>query len=175
MRATSIQQRATVADYNQLPEGAKYQLIEGEITHMPSPSYLHQKIVGKIFVEIDLALRDKKKAEAVVAPMDVHLDEENVYQPDIFLYAVARAALMQDHGFQGAPDVVIEVSSKGTVFYDYNKKFRNYEKAGVREYFIVDPEDKAVYRFDLKEGNFKEQFLGYGKVTSLIFGFNIDF
>ena len=175
MRATSIQQRATVADYNQLPEGAKYQLIEGEITDMPSPSYLHQKIVGKIFVEIDLALRDKKQAEAVVAPMDVHLDEENVYQPDIFLYAVERAELMQDHGFQGAPDVVIEVSSKGTVFYDYNKKFRNYEKAGVREYFIIDPEDKAVYRFDLKEENFKEQFLGYGKITSLIFEFNIDF
>ena len=175
MKATSIQQRATAADYNRLPEGAKYQLIEGEIIDMPSPTKKHQEILMEIAFQLKPLANQKEQFHVMIAPMDVHLDEENIYQPDIFLYATERAELMQEHGFQGAPDVVIEVSSKGTVFFDYNKKFRNYEKAGVREYFIVEPEDKAVYRFDLTEGNFKEQFLGYGKITSLIFHFDITF
>ncbi len=172
MKAISIPKKATVADYNQLPEGAKYQLIEGKIVNMPSPTKKHQEILMEIAFQLKVLVNQSNPFHVMIAPMDVHLDEENVYQPDIFLYASERAELMQDHGF---PDVVIEVSSKGTVFYDYNKKFRNYEKAGVREYFIVDPDDKDVYRFDLKEGNFEEQFLGDGKIESLIFNFNITF
>ncbi len=175
MKATSIQHKATVEEYNQLPEGAKYQLIEGKMIDMPSPTKKHQEILMEIAFQLKTLIKQGGQFHVMIAPMDVHLDEENVYQPDIFLYASERAALMQSHGFQGAPDVVIEVSSKGTVFYDYNKKFRHYEKAGVREYFIVDPEDKAVYRFDLKEGAFEEQFLGYGKVISLLFDFDISF
>lgn len=167
--------KASVKDYRQLPEGAKYQLIEGEIIVMPSPTVNHQKTSLKLTLAIGNIVEKKKLGTLLYSPMDVFLDDENVLQPDLLFVSRDRESIIQQDGIHGAPDVVIEILSPKTAYYDSKKKRQLYEKAGVLEYWLIDPDDKEVIGYFRDEkGRLSEEFRENSLLVSNILACSIN-
>lgn len=147
-------ERYTYKDYCRLPEGSPYQLIGGELVMTPSPTPYHQMVSMKLVVQMAGLVLEKALGIVLHAPVDVYLAETETYQPDILFIAHERLAIIEETRINGAPDLVVEILSPSTGYYDLRSKFKVYEKCGVREYWIVDPQNKSVQVFCLREGKF---------------------
>ncbi len=151
------------ADYRLWPEnerGGRWELINGGACAMaPAPSIVHQTLVGQLFRQIDEAL-DGVSCRALIAPVDVLLpagDEAGdevttVVQPDILV--VCDPSKIGETHVRGAPDWIIEVLSPATARHDHLTKRQIYEKAGVREYWLVHPVDRLVTSYAWVDGRF---------------------
>ena len=171
MVASAIKEKSsTIEDYQSLPEGAKYQLIEGNITEMPSPLEQHQELSMQLIMLLGNHIFSKKLGRFYHAPFDVYLGENNVYQPDLLFVSANRADIVERRGVMGAPDLVIELLSESTESIDRKKKFRNYQKYGVKEYFIIDPEDNEVLSYYLEDGRYKAAYISYNTLESRLLG-----
>ncbi len=137
------QRPMTAADYFAMPDTEeRYELIEGRLVVMPSPTLDHQDLV----LEIAVALRSYQQAtggRVVIAPADVELGLKTVFQPDVFYIAPDGKAEAREH-VTGGPDLVVEVSSPSTKTYDTREKLPVYAMHGVREAWIVDAKRKTV-------------------------------
>ena len=144
----------TYADYLAWPEDERWELINGEAYAMAAPGLAHQAAVGELFVQISVFLRGKP-CRPFVAPFDVRLprgkeaddDVTTVVQPDISV--VCDPAKLDERGCRGAPDWVIEVLSPSTAAKDQIQKLAAYERAGVREVWLVHPTDHVVIVYTL--------------------------
>lgn len=133
-----------------MPEGPPYfQLIEGELFMSPSPNFFHQKIIGRLHLSLGNFLEKHPFGEIVLSPADVELDEDNVYQPDLYYLSHARLSLVNRHGLKGAPDFVIEVISGSTGRLDRGPKKAAFARHGVREFWAVLPESREVVIWNL--------------------------
>ena len=146
-------QNYTASDYANLPEGAPYELINGKLTYMPSPKLIHQAIAGNIYRFLSNYVFKKQLGKVFFAPLDVHFDEQNVYQPDVIYVSLERMGILKDF-VKGAPDLVIEILSKGTAKADKVLKKAVYGKYGVQEYWIVYPNEEMIEVFDNQENTF---------------------
>jgi Uma2 family endonuclease len=144
----------TYKDYEQLPEGAPYQLIDGELVMTPSPTYGHQRVIRSLVADLLTYLAQNPVGEIIFAPMDVYLSETEVYQPDIVFISNKRRHIIQER-IQGVPDLIIEVISPANAYYDLVHKKNAYEATGVQEYWIVDPQEKTIEVFENRDGEFK--------------------
>ncbi len=160
----------TIKDYRLLPEGAPYQLIEGELIMTPAPSPKHQIISGNLFKSTSKFVDEKGIGIVLYSPIDVYLGEDNAYQPDIVFISKERKEIVKEDGIYGAPDLVVEILSPSTAYYDMRKKFRIYEKHSVKEYWIVDPEMRSIEIYDNEKGHFvlKSKEEGSGEVEPFI-------
>jgi len=142
-------------EYITWDDDVRYELIDGVPCAMASPSRLHQKISKKIFRQLDNFLRDKP-CEAYYAPFDVRLNfdsfDDTVVQPDIFI--VCDESKFDNKSVKGAPDMIIEILSHSNTRHDTVIKFRLYQRAGVKEYWIVDPLRNTVEVYILKDGKY---------------------
>lgn len=132
-------------------DGKRHELIDGEHYVTPSPNTRHQRIVGMLFGLIWTHLRVHPAGEIFLAPFDVVASEFDVVEPDLlYLSNARREQVLTPAHVRGAPDLVVEVASRGTRKRDETIKRRLYERAGVTEYWIVDPEIEVirVYRRD---------------------------
>ena len=129
-------------DYMALPDEPRCELIRGRFYLSPSPIVLHQFIVGylnRLFFDV----ADRTGGTAIVAPMDVHLADHSVVQPDVIYVSPEHDEIVQDW-MEGAPDLVVEVLSPSTASRDRIHKLDLYAAAGVREYWIVDPRQRRI-------------------------------
>ena len=143
----------TVEDILALPEGERAELIDGELFMMASPTMVHQDILGWLFVEIQQYIRNRKgRCKAFLAPFAVFLknDNKNYVEPDIVV--VCDRDKLDEQGCHGAADWAIEIVSPSSKVMDYCRKLEAYRTAGVREYWIVDPERETVIVYDLEHG-----------------------
>lgn len=152
--------RHTYGDYLRWPEGVRYELIDGQALLMaPSPTADHQDIAGEIYRQLANAL-EGASCRVFIAPFDVRLprgdeadeDVDTVVQPDVLL--VCDSAKLDRRGLRGAPDWVAEVLSPSTAAHDQIAKRRVYERAGVREYWLVHPSDRTLTRYTLEQGRY---------------------
>ena len=136
----------TYSDYQKWPEYPRYELHDGIAVIMETPTYKHQDICGEIFVQLANFLRGKT-CKVFIAPCDVRLGAEQkddiVLQPDI-LVICDLSKIKDGKSCKGAPDFVAEVISPTTAGRDRLRKFNYYLNAGVREYWIVDPDGRNV-------------------------------
>lgn len=153
----------TYADYLKWPEGARVELIDGHLYAMsPAPSRMHQEILGNLFVEFSNYLKGKP-CQVYIAPFDVRLTKQGedlsstktVVQPDLSI--ICDESKLDDKGCVGAPDLIVEVVSPHSFTHDQIRKHALYERAGVREYWIVYPAERfiAVYQ-RIEDGKFDE-------------------
>ena len=147
MEAIQRKERYTYADYESWGEDSpRCELIDGVIYLMSAPTRAHQWIIGALHASLYAFLRGKA-CEVYMAPFDVRLNydttDDTVVQPDV-LVVCDTSKLENGKNLLGAPDFIIEVLSPTNTKHDTVKKLNKYEKAGVREYWIVDPEDKIV-------------------------------
>lgn len=135
----------TYADYLTWADGERWELVDGEAFAMtPAPSFRHQRIVARLIRFLDVAL-EGHPCVPFVAPVDVVLTEHTVVQPDVGV--VCDAGKIRAEGVFGAPDLIFEVLSPSTALKDRRSKLFLYERAGVREYVVVDAEAQYVERF----------------------------
>lgn len=149
---TFHEKKYTLKDIDALPDGQRAELIDGQIYYMEPPGLAHQRIVSylhsKIYSYIE---RNAGSCEVLPAPFAVFLNDEDdttYLEPDISV--VCDRGKLDEKGCHGAPDWVIEVVSASSRPRDYIRKMVKYNMAGVREYWIVDPEKEitTVYQFD---------------------------
>ena len=138
----------TIEDRNALPEDHPYELIDGVIYNMASPALRHQSISGAIYRQLWNYV-DSQGGDCIpfIAPTDVRLDrdERTMVVPDVFVICQPDDDRMDnDKYINGAPDLIIEVLSPSTRRKDMFTKLYKYEEAGVREYWIVDPNKEKV-------------------------------
>ncbi len=167
----------TYEDYERLPEGAPYQLIGGELIMVPSPVPYHQIISRRIGFELWKYIEEKKLGEVLYAPIDVYLSETETYQPDIIFISNERMNIIGEKKIESAPDLVVEILSESTAYYDLRHKKRIYESSGVKEYWIVDPMEKSIEVYENINGEFKlySETQKTGRVGSILLeGFGVE-
>ncbi len=164
-----------------IPEGdtSIYELINGEIVKRSSPNSPHQEASGNLYLEIGNFNRKKKLGRLYHAPYDVYFDENSAgIQPDILFVSKERDFIIKkDNGIIGAPDLIIEIVSKGSVKNDRVTKKALYERFAVKEYWIVDIGNKSVevYRMENNSYVLFSFAEGAGKIKSSVLpGFQLD-
>lgn len=148
-----------------LPEGTRAELIQGTIFMSPAPLVNHQQVITVLLSEIYYFVSQSELGEVYTSPIDVFLNENNAFQPDIVFVSTGNK-ILEDDGIYGAPDLVIEVLSPGTSKTDLTKKKTVYEKSGVKEYWVVDPKTKLAIGFQLVKGKYQEFKKEKGKLSS---------
>ena len=121
----------------------------------PAPSTRHQKICRNLRFLIWDFVKEHNLGEVYNAPIDVVLSSVNVVQPDIVFISKNRLRIIKEKGIFGAPDWIIEVTSSSTDKIDVKLKRDLYEHFGVREYWIVYPDDEKIEVYLLKEGRYR--------------------
>ena len=141
----------TLDDYYALPDERRVELIDGVIYDMSAPAIIHQKILGELHILFRECMdRHEGKCEVYLSPCDVRLDRDNrtMVQPDLLVicedYDIGAKA------FDGAPALTLEILSPSTRSKDMLLKLYKYANAGVREYWIVDPDRRTVLVYDLE-------------------------
>lgn len=156
----------TFADCLTWGENERIEIINGEVVMMAPPSRTHQETSGALFSQLYTFL-EGKKCRVYSAPFAVRLFERNgdrpedvdtMVEPDISV--VCDSSKLDDAGCKGAPDLVMEILSPSTMRHDRFTKFNLYQRAGIREYWIVDPSSKSIQVFVLEDGNYKAQDFG---------------
>ena len=135
----------TTEDIYALPEGTRAELIDGQLYYMAPPNRRHQKLSGELFIAISNYIKSNNgSCESYIAPFAVFLnaDNRNYVEPDISV--ICDRNKLTDKGCNGAPDWIIEIVSPGSRRTDYFTKLFKYRTAGVREYWIVDPEKNRI-------------------------------
>lgn len=151
----------TYADYYSWKFQERVELIRGKVFQMsPAPNRIHQKIARELTGLLFNHFKTES-CELYPAPFDVRLplkrskesDPETVVQPD--LCVVCDLSKLDDKGCNGAPDLVIEILSPGNSKKEMHEKFEVYQESGVREYWLVNPLEKAILIYVLdNEGEF---------------------
>ncbi len=176
MPETLIHPPRTILEvWESLPEGTLCQLINDKLVMSPAPITIHQVISGAIYVEIVLHLRKKRMGEVFAAPYDVHLSKQNIVQPDILFIRNENKNKILAKGVFGAPDLIIELLSTSSISIDFEDKKFLYEKYGVQEYFVIEPDSKSVTSFYLVDGEYEEQENSNGKFRSVLLNAEIVF
>jgi len=156
MEALKIEGRFTYADYLTWPEDERWELVDGYPVAMATPSRAHQSVLLGIAGQLYNYLRGKP-CKVFVAPFSVRLNaatsDDTVVEPDI-LVVCDEKKLEDGKGVVGAPDFIIEILSPSTAKHDKTTKYRLYQEAGVREYWIIDPDDKMLMTYTLSDGRY---------------------
>jgi Uma2 family endonuclease len=124
---------------------ARRELVWGMVREPPAPLFAHQDLLLRLATRLDRHIRRHRLGVVAVAPLDVVLDAPKglVLQPDIVFVAADRRQIIQGQ-IWGAPDLVVEIVSRGTVRYDRGEKLHWYGRYGVRECWIVEPHAREV-------------------------------
>ncbi len=151
MEALKKEEIYTINDIYALPDGERAELIDGRIYYMAPPNRRHQDIIFSLSRRIaDYIDSNDGNCKVYLAPFAVFLNanDTNYVEPDISV--ICDSSKLTDKGCNGAPDWIIEIVSPGSRQMDYFTKLFKYQTAGVREYWIVDPEKNSamVYRFE---------------------------
>ena len=183
MQTQRKKQEYTYHDYINWPEEEHWELIEGRAyptygpTALAAPNLRHQGFVTEISRSIGNYLVGKQCA-VYVSPIDVVFEEtentKTVVQPDVVVICDPKK-MENGNRVIGAPDIAVEVLSPSTTPKDWNIKMRLYERQGVKEYWIVSPNDRTIYQNVLKEGQYETITRSDGQLTTEILeGFSLD-
>ena len=141
--------KLTYEDFLLFPDdGKRHELIDGEHYVTPSPDTRHQRISGRLHLAIGTWLEAHPVGQLFYAPFDVVFSRFDVVEPDLLYMSNERAAeILTDKHVSGVPELVIEIGSPGTRKRDETLKRRLYERTGVSEYWVVDPELDVIRVF----------------------------
>lgn len=161
MNVVRKEETYTIEDIYALSEGQRAELIDGQIYDMSPPSRRHQRILNFINTEINLYIRKNNgECEVYPSPFAVFLNEDdhNYVEPDISV--ICDKNKLTDKGCNGAPDWIIEIVSPSSKRMDYLIKLFKYRNAGVKEYWIVDPEKNRITTYNFVHDTIEEYAFG---------------
>ncbi len=169
--------KLTYDDYAKTPDDERWELIDGVLIEMPSPTVPHQRVSRKVGTRLDIFVDASSLGEIFYAPIDVVLSDTVVVQPDLVFVSNERADIITHANIQGAPDLVVEIRSPSTAGLDEVTKRELYERYGVKEYWMANPEAQTVTVLLLGENGYEVAGI-YAKSDTLtsptLEGFSID-
>lgn len=174
MDALGKEEVYTIDDIYNLPDGERAELIDGQIYYMAPPSWKHQRISGYLHNEIYNYIKGNNgDCEVLAAPFAVFLnkDDMNYVEPDISV--ICDTSKLDDKGCHGAPDWIIEIVSPGSKPRDYMTKLFKYRIAGVREYWIVDPDKQIVMVYGFEKETVEQYNFGEDVPVGIYEGFSM--
>ena len=155
MSSQAHQVKFTYEDYLLFPDdGKRHELIEGEHFVTPAPTTKHQRTSSNLHGLLFAHLQQTKAGRVFSAPTDVVLSDLDVVQPDLLFVSATRASMITEKHIRGAPDLVVEILSETSRKTDEIIKRKLYERHGVREYWIVDPELETVKVYRMTDKGF---------------------
>lgn len=162
--------------FRMLPEGTLCEVINNVLYMSAAPKYTHQRLVGLCYQRIANYLDETGEGMAAISPVDVYFEELNsAVQPDVMYISNENMHILHEDGyFYGAPDLIIEVLSSDKNR-DRVQKKSLYEKAGVKEYFIVNPANRNVIAYSLQEGSYQLMYQTDGFFRSALLNFEFWF
>jgi Uma2 family endonuclease len=168
--------RTVLEVFKMLPEGTHAEVIQSSLYMAPSPSPEHQDVAGNLFFEIKLFLKEHSSGKIFFSAIDVYLDEHsNAVQPDLAYISNENKIKTDARGLHGVPDLIIEVLSPGNKKHDQVTKKNLYEKFGVKEYWIVDPQTRVASGYWLQDGVYVPLGESTGKLHSKLLGKEFPF
>jgi Uma2 family endonuclease len=135
------------------PPGVRRELVDGEVAVSPSPTPRHSFVVIKLARILDTYITENDLGE-LYQDVDTLLDKYNVRRPDLLYFSKARTHLVGEKAMEGPPDLAIEVISPSSVEIDREDKFKQYQVAGVMNYWIIDPAKRTVEAWVLDRGEY---------------------
>lgn len=175
--ALSQEKLYTVDDIYALPDGQRAELFDGRMYMMAAPNTVHQRIISRLTQKIANYIDGKNgKCEVFPAPFAVFInkDSKNYVEPDVSV--ICDKSKLDSRGCNGAPDWVIEITSPTNPQTDYGIKLFKYRTAGVREYWIVNPQKHSVTVFDFEHNKNSNQYDFDEVIPSCIYDdLNINF
>jgi Uma2 family endonuclease len=169
-REWPVQGEWRYADYLRLPnDGRRYEIIEGVLYVANAPSIEYQFAVSEAHFHLKLFVREGRLGQVYTAPLEVHLSETSKpVQPDVLFIRADHQPPLGAQFFDGAPDLIVEVISPGSIRLDRHIKFDTYERAGVLEYWLIDPKARLVEVYTLSNGEYAllGQYTGEEMITS---------
>ncbi len=146
-------------------DGECYEIVQGVLVMSPSPEDIHQDVTGEIFAYLREQIKLKRLGRVLIAPFDVVLSPQNVFQPDVLVVLNEHLERVQRKGVMGAPDLVVEVISPSSKLYDRVNKHTAYEQAGIPEYWLVRPLEQSIELFVLEGGKYHSLGIFKGEQT----------
>lgn len=134
----------TYQDYRNAPEDKRYELLDGDLVVTPAPGEAHQRASRNLTMQLGQWAKLAGTGHVYAAPFDVVLSDIAVVQPDLLFVSDERAHILTEENVQGAPDLVVEILSPSTAERDQTFKRSLYAKHGVKEYWLVDTDEKTV-------------------------------
>lgn len=162
--------------FRMLPEGTLCEVIDNVLYMSPAPKYSHQSLLFLLAKKLDICLEKKNAGEVIISPFDVYFEGLlSAVQPDILVVLNENRHILHEDGhIYGAPDIIIEVLSSDKKR-DTVKKKSLYERAGVKEYFYVNPADREMTAWNLKENLYHLAYSGIGKFSSSLLSCDFEF
>jgi len=140
--------RWTVERVRALPDdGNRYELVDGELVVTPAPRGLHQEAIQALVIRMEPWLRETRIGRLLFSPADISLGEDEILQPDMFVYRTATGTRLRDWSDIVQLRLVVEVLSPTTARYDRQLKRRRYQRARIDEYWIVDLDARLIERW----------------------------
>jgi Uma2 family endonuclease len=176
MEAAEIIPKTALDVFRLLPEGTLCEVIDNVLYMSPAPKYNHQRLVFFLARKIADFVDRANIGEVIISPFDVYLEHLlSAVQPDIlFISNENKNVLKEDGHIHGAPDLIVEVLS-GDRKRDTIRKKSLYERAGVKEYFVVNPSNRQVHCFILKDGAYQLAYEAEGRFASGLLGLTFEF
>lgn len=158
---------ATIEEFWSLPESMLHtEYVHGEIIMAPAPTVPHQRILGNIYFQLRRFVTANNLGECFFSPLDLVLPTGDVVQPDVIFLPVAEAeAARGAKRIHGTPPLLVEILSPGSVRHDTLTKRALYERNGVGEYWIVDPDRRTLVQLTLRGGGYVAAELGESDVV----------
>ena len=158
----------TIDDYYALPDERRVELIDGVFYDMAAPTAVHQVILVQLAYQFAPCVEQHENCELFIAPFDVRLDNDSrtMVQPDLLIICDTKG--LDRRRMNGAPDFVLEILSPSSRTNDLFRKLNKYRFAGVREYWVVDPDRLKVLQYDFREDKIPEQYTFQDTVPVLI-------
>jgi Uma2 family endonuclease len=148
--------KLTYAEYVLLPnDGRRHEIIDGEHHVNAAPNTVHQTVSTRLLVQLYERIELTGRGQVFHAPTDVQLTESDIVQPDLLVILEGRRRIITPTKVKGAPDLVVEITSEGTEKLDRGLKLQLYQRAGVPEYWVVDPAEHVVEQHALAAGRYE--------------------
>lgn len=173
----------TYADYLKWTFDERVELIKGKIFKIsPAPNRKHQDISSYIHGELYKFL-EKKKCKVYSAPFDVRIPRKSKDEKDIItvlqsdICVICNKSILDAKGCLGAPDIVVEILSPSNNIIELENKYEIYREAGIKEYWIVSPQDKTFLIYRLQNGKYIPSRLmvaGHVVTSSVLEGFSLN-
>lgn len=177
MTAIITKKKTTYADYVKIDDNNRYEICNGELRMVPAPSTDHQDISRNLGFLVWEFVKEKGLGKVFFAPIDVVFDDDEVYQPDIVFIKGERRNIIKKNAIHGVPDLAVEIMSPSSIFYDTVEKKEVYRKYGVKEYWLVFPDEKGIEVLTLEKQGYLEfcKARKKGMVKSkMLEGFEVD-
>ena len=156
MTSITDRKKITYADYLKIDDNNRYEIFNGELCMVPAPSTNHQSVSRNLEFLIWNFVKQKGLGNVFDAPIDIVFDDDEVFQPDIVFIKSENQSIIGKNAIQGVPDLIVEIVSPSSTFYDTIEKKDIYRKYGVKEYWIIFPDEKVIEVLSLEKGEYLE-------------------